>query len=379
MLTSILDNDLYKFTMQQAVLRHYPMSQARYALFYRKSRPYVSGTFVRELEAAVREMSTLCLQRDERAWLETCGFFSEEYLDMLARYRFDPNEVHFTLQDGFLDISVRGSWFSTILWEVPLLAIMSELLYSTESGCSPADMDAFQKRSAQKARKLAEAGCHFTDFGTRRRYSWHAQRMLIETFTTCAREEALIQKHFSGTSNCALAKEYALPAIGTMAHEWVMGNAAFHGTDSANREALVRWQDVYGSKLGIALTDTYTTEQFLEIFDEPLARSYSGVRQDSGDPEVFVDKMLRHYASLGIDATEKTVIFSDQLNETRAAAIESHVNGRLKTAYGIGTYLTNDFPGVKPLEIVIKLTALDGQKVYKLSDDPAKSTKPEGS
>ncbi|HCY85269.1 MAG TPA: nicotinate phosphoribosyltransferase [Desulfobacteraceae bacterium] len=372
MIRSILDNDLYKFTMQQAVRKLYPEAVAEYRLTNR-GQTFFPGDMARSVGRAVRDMEGLRLSGGQREWLaSTCPYLTPEYLDFLAAYRFDPQEVTVTQDRGRLFVTVTGPWVRTILWEVPLMATISETFFDLTRS-ETLGREAVRERNQAKARYLAENGVAFVDFGTRRRFSAQNHKLLIRDILD------LPGHSLTGTSNVHLAKEFDLSPIGTLAHEWIMFHGALAGYDSANAAAMAAWLKVYPDVLGIALTDTYTTEVFLQAFGKDLAEQHVGVRQDSGDPLAFIDKMINHYRDLGIDPADKTIVFSDGLDPGRAVTIHEACRGKIKDAYGIGTNLTNDI-GPIPLNIVIKLFRCKSsaeatwRPVVKLSDDKGKHT-----
>ena len=261
---------------------------------------------------------------------------------------------------------MTGAWHRAILWEVPLLAIVSELHGRLlDVGWNRRGQAA---RLREKSRTLLRAGCRFADFGTRRRRDFQAQNLAVRILRD--------NPGFLGTSNVHLARRYDVPAVGTMAHEWIMAHGAMGGLRHANRFALDAWARVYPNRPGTALTDTYTTAAFFADFDARLARLYDGLRQDSGSPLDFADRAIEHYRKLGVDPASKTIVFSDGLTPESAAKIREHCAGGVGCSFGIGTNLTNDFPGFPPLNIVLKLTAIDGRPAVKLTDDPGKASGP---
>jgi len=372
-LRSILDTDLYKLTMQQAVARLYPRAQARYAFINRGGTPFPAG-FARELGAFIREMGGLRLRPEERGWLErSCPYFTPAYLDLLEGYRFDPDEVHLEQTGGDLSLFAEGYWYRTILWEVPLMALVSELYFEMSGEGREAWPEEERRRVArEKALLFRDNGIRFVDFGTRRRFSYENHRAVVEELRAAG--ECLL-----GTSCVHLAHLYDLSPIGTQAHEWFQFHAVANGFLSANRTALESWVEVYRGELGIALTDTYGTDNFLRSFDGRLARLFDGVRQDSGDPFAVLEKVVEHYRSLRIDPATKTLVFSDSLDPQRVLELHAACAGRIRDLYGIGTNLTNDV-GVKPLNMVIKLVACRTSPdqpwvpAVKLSDDIGKYT-----
>jgi nicotinate phosphoribosyltransferase len=370
---SILDTDLYKLTMQQAVCGLYPRAQARYAFINRGGTPFPEG-FDRKLGACVREMEGLRLTPGELDWLaRRCPFFNPAYLDFLSGYRFDPDEVRIEQSGGELTVFAEGYWYRAILWEVPLMAVISELYFEMSGEAGKARPEEERREATrEKARVFKENGIRFADFGTRRRFSYHHHVQVVEDLREAG-------EGFLGTSCVHLAHRYDIAPIGTQAHEWFQYHAAAYGFKDANRLALERWMDVYQGALGIALTDTYGTADFLRSFGPLLARAYDGVRQDSGDPLEVLEKMVGHYRGLGIDPASKTLVFSDSLDPGKVLEIHAACAGRVRDLYGIGTNLTNDV-GVTPLNMVIKLVACrpdasaEWIPAVKLSDDIGKHT-----
>jgi len=372
MIQSILDNDLYKFSMQQAVHQLYPRAQVRYSFFNRGKTKFPKG-FIPLVREQINKMATLSLSREQKAFLkEKCYFLTPVYLDFLETYQYDPKEVTIRRQDGDVRLDINGPWYRTILWEVPLMAIISEA-YFKATGQKGYSIEKRRRINLEKGEQFLKNGVKFADFGTRRRFSAANHEQLIRDLTGTDKT-ALI-----GTSNVHLAHQFNLTPIGTLAHEWFMFHSVLHGYQMANPSAQDAWVRVFHGDLGIVLTDTYTTDVFLSTFDTFNAKLFDGVRQDSGDPFAFTDKMIAHYKKLHIDPSAKTIVFSDGLDVERAVKIHEYCGGRVRDAYGIGTTLTNDV-GVSPLNIVIKLTrcqvSLDKpwRNTVKLSDDVGKHT-----
>lgn len=372
MIQSILDNDLYKFTMQQAVLRLYPGAVAEYRLTNRGKTPF-PGEMAAQVRRAVREMAKLCLTTGQKDWLrQNCPYLTPEYLSFLDAYRFDPDEVSVEQDRSGLWVSITGPWCRTILWEVPLMAVISEAYFALTRP-ETLGREAVRNRNQAKAMYLSRQGVRFADFGTRRRFSADNHRCLIRDILDTPNHS------LTGTSNVHLARAFHLAPVGTLAHEWIMFHAVLAGYASANAAAMDAWLKVYPDVLGIALADTYTTDRFLSSFDKQRALRYGGVRQDSGDPLDFISKIVSHYREMGVDPAERTIVFSDGLDPERAAAIHRACRGRIGDTYGIGTNLTNDV-GAVPLNIVIKLSRCkpsadaDWQPTVKLSDDRGKHT-----
>jgi len=366
-INSILDTDLYKMTMQQAVLELYPDVKVSYR-FKNRGKQRFNVKFLELLKEQINHMSKLALTPLEYSWIKSViPFFKPLYLEYLKNYRFDPNEVEVYLCDNDLVVNIRGTWASTILWEVPLMAIISELYFKVMDTEWSGDMETVMTEQTiladKKRSRLANADCYYADFGTRRRRSYAVQENFV-------RVQAMSKdSHFVGTSNVHLAMKFDIKPIGTFAHEWVMGNSVLEGLRNSNYFALQNWKRVYCSNLGIALTDTYGTEAFFKNFTLELAKVYDGVRHDSGDPIEFADKIIAHYKGLGIDPTTKTIVFSDGLDVSKSIEIANHCRGKIRFSFGIGTHFSNNgFENSPALNMVIKLWDVEGICVVKLSD-----------
>lgn len=366
---SILDSDLYKFSMQKAVLDHYPDAWVTYKFTNRNTTMKFNGAAYNAIMDNIKAMGDLALTESEYEFMSGYKYLGVSYLQYLRNYRFNPDQVTVRFLDGDLDIEVYGPWHKTILWEVPLMAIISEAYFDFVDTNWKIEREVDQEiRVRAKATKLAKMTDKFTDFGTRRRRSYDVQDLVVKTF----KESGV--PNFFGTSNVHLAHKYGVKAIGTMAHEWIMGVSALESLRYANRFALTKWQETYKGALGYALTDTFGTDAFFRDFSPELARVYDGVRHDSGCPFNFANRVIENYEKLGIDPTTKLIVFSDSLDVERALAISKHCNGRIRCSFGIGTHFTNDFNGSKPLNMVIKLFDVNGIPVVKLSDDFKKAT-----
>jgi len=367
MITSILDNDLYKFSMAQAVLELYPDAEVTYKFINRGTQRF-GYKFLESLKNEIAKMATLSLSDEEYEWVKTaCPYFKPAYLAYLKNYRFNPAEVETHIRkNGDLSIVVSGKWHSTILWEVPLLALVSEVYFSTIK--TKWKIDGQDAKAFNKGQALFEAGVKFADFGTRRRRSFDIQDLVVEQLATSGKTG------FVGTSNMFLAMKHNVKPIGTMAHEFIQAMSALESLNHANRFAMEKWLEVYPNVLGIVLTDTYGSDAFFKEFDSVLANRYDGVRQDSGSPIEFGERAIEHYKNLGIDPRTKTIIFSDSLNTDKAIAINNHFAGQVKIAFGIGTHFTNDFDKSPALNIVVKLYAVNDFSIVKLSDDKGKET-----
>lgn len=368
---SILDNDFYKFTMQHAVIKLFPYAKARYQFINRGEHKFPEG-FADHLRKAVDAMAKLKLNYKEKEFLRvTCPYLDPTYLDFLQGYRFDPSEVVIEQNGSDLSVKIEGYWYRTILWEVAIMSLICELYYVTTGLQREADELVIQ-HTKEKIEKYNKLGITIAEFGTRRRHSIQVHDLVVDTLKKYG------QKSFIGTSNVYLAMKHNTKPIGTHAHEWFMFHAAKYGYKMANHMGLEHWSDVYRGDLGIALTDTYTTEVFFQQFDKKFAKLFDGVRHDSGDTLEFADKTIAHYKSLGINPLSKTIIFSDGLDNEKVERIVNHCRGKIGMSFGIGTDFTNDV-GLERMNIVLKMTEALPENGYwtgvvKLSDEPKKHT-----
>ena len=365
-LKSILDTDLYKLTMQKAVLAYRQNVPVKYGFNDRRKEGRFNQAFLDAFYQELASMACLALTEDEANWLETSiPFLGRPYVEYLRNYRYKPEEVQASIVDGNLQLEIDGPWERTIMWEVPLMAVISELYFTHCDTDWTFDRELQHAQLLQKADILKSCGT-IADFGTRRRRNYETQDLVVGTLKSAC-------KNFVGTSNVHLAHKYNVKPIGTMAHEWIMGISALESLRHANRYALRIWSKVFEGRLGIALPDTFGTDAFFEDFDGYLARLFDGVRHDSGEPLVFAEKVIAHYQKLGIFPMSKSIVFSDGLTPEVAREISLALEGRIRTSFGIGTNLTNDFPGSKALNMVIKLMMIGGIPVVKISDTPSKA------
>ena len=368
---SILDNDFYKITMQNAVVKLFPNEKVKYEFINRGKHHFPEG-FDAELRKSVNAMAELKLTKDEKKFLrETCPYLDLPYLDFLGGYHYDPTEVTIQQTENELRVTVEGEWYRTILWEVPLLALISELHYEMNNMERDSD-EIVVAKTLEKAEELNKLGVTFAEFGTRRRHSYKVHDLVVDTLVKNKNTK------FIGSSNIHFAMKYGVKPIGTHAHEWFMFHAAEYGFKMANALSLEHWVDVYRGDLGVALSDTYTTEVFFQQFDKKFAKLFDGVRHDSGDPIEFAHKTIEHYKTNGINPLFKYIIFSDGLNMEKLAEITHACKGKIGISFGIGTNLTNDVD-VKPMNIVMKLVAAkaingDWIPTVKLSDERGKYT-----
>ncbi|MGP1501684.1 nicotinate phosphoribosyltransferase [Bergeyella cardium] len=368
---SILDNDFYKITMQNAVVKLFPSSIVRYQFINRGQHIFPEG-FGDALRELVNAMAELKLSKEEKKFLQkTCPYLDLPYLDFLEGYRYDPSEVHISQNGNDLEVSVEGLWYRTILWEVPLLSLISELHYEMNHLERDSNEIIIQK-TLDKAEQLNKLGVVYAEFGTRRRHSYRVHDIVVNALNK------IENTFFIGSSNIHFAMKYNIKPIGTHAHEWFMFHGAEYGFKMANPIALEHWVDVYRGDLGVALSDTYTTDVFFHQFDKKFSKLFDGVRHDSGDPLEFADKTIKHYEENGINPLYKYIIFSDGLNLEKVEEITKYCTGKIGIAFGIGTNLTNDV-GLKPMNIVMKLISIqtlnkEWVDTVKLSDEKNKYT-----
>ena len=372
-LKTFFDNDQYKLSMQQFVARYFPRTWARHKFINRGPHQF-SREMATELRNAVNEAKFIIPKIEQLKVLATrANYLSPMYLDFLKGFRYEPSEVEISAKGGNLSIDIEGPWYRTILWEVPIMATLSEIYFDRAK--KPAFGEPLREVAwtmlmdsvIEKREKIREHGLSVADFGTRRRYSYETQNTVISTG----------KSGFVGTSNVHLGLTHNIKLIGTMAHELIQAMAAIYGYRMANEMTMQLWSEMYEGDLGIMLTDTFTSDVFFEAFTMKYAKLFDGVRHDSGDPFAFAEKTIKHYRDLNIDPMSKTVVFSDGLDVDKAIEINEAFKGDIRCSFGIGTSLTNDV-GVDPLNMVIKLVGIKqpgGQWIdtVKLSDDPGKA------
>ena len=366
---SLLDTDLYKFTMMQVVLHHFPGAQVEYQ-FKCRTEGVNLAPYLDEIGREVAELCQLRLREDELAYLRGLRFMKSDFVDFLALFHFNEKYIRVVrgAAPGEIEITIHGPWLHTILYEIPVLAIVSEVYFRRTQ--PNAGLDEGRRRLQAKIElvRKVEPALEFkiSDFGTRRRFSlaWHE-----EIIATLKRE---VPQYFAGTSNVWLAMKNGVTPLGTLAHEYMQACQALGPRlRDAQVFAFDKWAQEYRGDLGIALSDTYGMDAFLRDFDMYFCKLFDGARHDSGDPFEWGEKMIAHYRKNRVDPRTKTLIFSDQLSVPLAIEIARRFHGRARTSFGIGTNLTNDV-GFEPLNIVIKMTECNGQPVAKVSDAPGK-------
>lgn len=369
---SLLDSDLYKFTMQQVVWNHFPNVQVEYT-FQCRTKGVDLSPYAGEIREQIAAFCGLRLTEDEAAYLKSIRFLKPSYIDALADLRLNAGSIQITTHpdappEERLQVQIGGSWFQTILLEVPLLAMINQVYFQhTQPDDAANRAEGMQRLEAKTARlKEAEVPVALIEFGTRRRYrrDWH------QTVTTYLRDH--LGPQLLGTSNVALARDLGIKPHGTMAHEFLQACQALVALPDFQKFAFDTWMNEYRGDLGIALSDVVGMDAFLRDFDKLFCKAYDGCRHDSGDPFVWGDKLIAHYQKMGIDPATKAAVFSDSLDIEKAIALARYFQGRLRASFGIGTNLTNDL-GFEPLSIVLKMTRCSGRPVAKLSDSPGKA------
>lgn len=375
------DDDLYKFTMACAVIDNFPRTQVRYEFTDRDNRVYPPG-FDAALREQLRMLESLRITDEEVDFMRRrCNYIPDWFYSFLRGYRYDSRQVSVSQDsDGHLHVSIEGQWAQTILFEVKILAIISELYFRMTGDDCNFDYNEFRAATAGRGRRLVEAGCSFSDFGTRRRASFKAQDVAVEELLRVGRELPGSGR-MVGTSNVYLAMKHDTCPVGTMAHELVCAIAGMYGPLMANNLAMKAWSHTYRGSLGTFLYDTYGWRIFSLNFSEDYANMFKGLRVDSGDNFEQLDLIVDNYRRLNIDPSTKQVVFSNALDVDRAIAIERYAQGKCIPSFGIGTHFSNNFPNVRPLNIVIKLLDVKITESWpffsstcKLSEDKGKYT-----
>jgi len=368
---SLLDTDFYKLTMMQAVLHNYPNVDVEWEFRCRNGedlRPYLG-----QIREQVERLSDLSISDEQLGFLEQISFMKPDFLRFLGLFRFNLRYVKMGVENDQFFLRLKGPWLHVILFEVPLLAIISEVRNRNrypQVQLGQAREQLLRKFDWLRANASDDelAALQVADFGTRRRFSYGVQEEVVKVL------KAEFPARFVGTSNVHLAWKLDIKPLGTMAHEWIMAHQQL-GPRLIDSQiaALDCWVREYRGLLGIALTDCITMDAFVRDFDLYFAKLFDGLRHDSGDPVAWAEKAIAHYRKLGIDPMTKTLVFSDGLDLPRSLEIFRALRGRINVSFGIGTNLTCDIPGVAPMSIVLKMTDCNGQPVAKISDEAAKT------
>lgn len=374
-IVSLLETDLYKFTMLQPMLHHMPANQAEYRFVCRNQPGYPLAQLKSAVEQQLDHLCALRFSEDELAYLGSLRFIKSDFVDFLRIFYLQRRYLTVATEGEQLIVIAKGPQIHVMLFEIYLLAIINELYFRafdqqqamTQSRQRLGEKIALLRIFAEHPQRQKLHPFEFFDFGVRRRFSGAWQEEMVSTL---ARE---LPAFFKGTSNVYLAKKYKLVPIGTMAHEYLQ---TFQATGvqlrSFQKAALEMWVQEYRGDLGVALTDVVGMDAFLADFDLYFAKLFDGLRHDSGDPVLWGEKALAHYAKLRVDAHAKRLVFSDGLDLPTALRLYDHFADRVQTGFGIGTNLSNDC-GLVPLNIVMKLVSCNNQPTAKLSDTPGKT------
>jgi nicotinate phosphoribosyltransferase len=373
-ITSLLETDLYKFTMWQAMLHRHPETRAEYTFLCRNATAFPLADLLPEVNRELDALCSLKFRPDELSYLGGLRFMKSDFIDFLRIFHFQRDFISARAHGDSLEIVANGPQVHVMAFEIFVLAIVNELYFRRFDG--QAALAEGRRRLLAKIERLRAFGAEpmmrhpfeFFDFGVRRRFSGAWQREIVATL------KHEVPEFFKGTSNVLLARDLGVVPIGTMAHEYLQSYQAQGNVRLRDhqRAALEDWVQEYRGDLGVALTDVVGMDAFLADFDLYFAKLFDGLRHDSGDPVAWGEKALAHYAKLRIDPHTKRLVFSDGLSLERAIALYRHFGDRTQLGFGIGTSLTNDV-GLETLQIVMKLTRCNGQPVAKLSDSPGKT------
>lgn len=372
------DNDLYTFSCQYYIMQQYPRAEVEYTFIDRNNTVYPEG-FDKLLQQQVDYMRNVIITDEEIEFMTTrCVWLPVWYFIFLRGYRFNPGEVEISQdEEGHLSIRIVGKWFSTIMWEMPLLSCISEIIHILNGDDEKYDIETERQKVVEKSEKIFSNGLVLGDMGTRRRFSYEHQKMVLETMAEVYRSKRW-EGIFTGTSNVYLAMLLDLKPLGTLSHQIISFEENVSGVFECNYSVMKKFSDVYDGNNGIYLYDCFGDELFFKNLSKRMAMMYSGLRIDSGVEEEQTEKIIEKYISLGIDPTTKQVVYSNGLDIDRCIEIHRYCNGRVQDSYGVGTNLMCDIDDVRPSNIVIKLTkcriteAREWHNCIKLSCDKGK-------
>ena len=350
------DNDLYTFPCQYYILETYPRAEVEYTFYDRNGQIYPAG-FDRLLREQVEYMKDVTITDEEVEYMtEHCIYLPLWYFTFLKGFRFNPAEVDIRQDaEGHLSISVTGKWFSAIMWEMPILSCISELMHTLRGDIDRYDEDLEYKRAVRKAEDIFGGGLTLGDMGTRRRLSFRHHEAVVKAMSEVYASREWPGR-FTGSSNVWLAMKYNISPLGTMSHQLISFEENVSGVFECNFNVMKKFSDVYDGDNGIYLYDCFGDRVFFNNLSKRMAMMYKGLRVDSGNEEEQTEKIIEKYRQLGIDPATKQVCYSNGLNIDRALEIHRYVNGRVQDSFGMGTFLTCDVTGCEPMNIVLKLT-----------------------
>ena len=385
-ITHFTDNDLYTYTCQYYILHTYPRAEVRYSFFDRNHTRYPKG-FGALLQEQINGMKDVVITEDEIEFMKKKVYFLPEwYYNFLRGFRFNPSEVHiFQDLEGYLSIMIEGKWYSTIMWEMPILSTISELMHIINGDMEKYNSENEWKKAYDKGVKAFTNGIALSDMGTRRRFSYLNHYNILSALKKASVDCVNFPGKFIGTSNVWFAKEFDLTPVGTMSHQTCSFEECVSGVFECNHQLMKKWSDVYDGDLGIFLPDCFGSKIFLSNFSKKMAKMFDGIRIDSGDEKEETEKMISKYKSLGINPSTKSIVYSNALTIDKAIELHKWVNGRMNDSYGIGTHLCADVTNMQTGEkfpysnIVIKLTGMritelrEWHDCVKLSNDKGKT------
>ena len=350
------DNDLYTFSCQYYVMQQYPRAEVEYTFIDRNETRYPKG-FADLLQEQVDYMRNVVITDAEIDFMTNkCVWLPLWYFTFLKGYRFNPDEVHISQDtEGHLEITIRGKWFSTIMWEMPLLSCISEIMHVLSGDHEHYDLETERRKVVEKSRRIFSSGLVFGDMGTRRRFSFEHQKMVLETMKEVYESQSW-PGIFTGSSNVWLAMKLGLKPLGTLSHQIISFEEIVSGVFECNYMVMKKFSDVYDGNNGIYLYDCFGDKLFFNNLSKRMAMMYCGLRVDSGKEEEQIDKIIEKYTQLGINPSTKQVVFSNGLDVERCIEIHNYCAGRVQDSYGVGTSLMCDIDNVSPANIVIKLT-----------------------
>jgi nicotinate phosphoribosyltransferase len=369
-INSLLDTDLYKFTMMQAVFCEFPGIETEFNFKCRNGEPFTPEQ-AEEISKQIDYLCSLKFKEEELKYLGSLRFMKPHFIEYLSLFQLKRKHINISLiENNQLNIRIKGPWLSTILFEVPVLAIVNEVYFKN------VETETYHWEVGKKKldTKIDEVNnfimmfpeYQFSDFGTRRRFSKDWQEYVVKTLS-----ERLPKNVFTGTSNVYLAMKYCLTPIGTMAHEWLQAGQGLTRISESQKFMFQKWADVYRGDLGIALSDVVGVDAFIKDFDAYFCKLFDGCRHDSGNPIEWGHKIIDMYEKYKIQLKTKRLVFSDGLDFQKSFDIFMEFADKTNVTFGIGTHLTNDV-GLKPLNIVIKMVRCNGQPVAKISDSKGK-------